>query len=193
LIHQFLNANQVILASGSPRRKELLEMANIEFKVIKPGIDEAHPENVKTKDVPEFLANKKCLKLQLKYKEACIIAADTLVLSEGRILEKPEAAWQAKEMLNSLSTKTHEVITGVAFYLKGQVYSFSESTQVSFGKLTTNEITYYIQKYKPFDKAGSYGIQEWIGLVGIEKINGCYYNVMGLPIHRLFKELNKHA
>ena len=174
--------DKIILASGSPRRKQLLEQAGYTFDVITTDVDETNPPGMAGELVPEFLAKKKAAAIEQLYPEAVIIAADTIVLLDGQILGKPRDAADAKAMLQSLSGKMHKVVTGVCVQKGTNQNCFSVVTEVYFRPLSTTQVDHYIDHYKPFDKAGSYAIQEWIGLVGIEKINGDYYNVMGLPV-----------
>ncbi len=174
--------DKIILASGSPRRKQLLEQAGYTFEVITTDVDETNPPGMAGELVPEFLAKKKAAAVEQSYPEAIIIAADTIVLLEGQILGKPKDAEDAKNMLQSLSGKMHKVVTGVCIQKGTKQNCFSVVTEVYFRPLSATQVEHYIDHYKPFDKAGSYAIQEWIGLVGIEKINGDYYNVMGLPV-----------
>jgi len=191
MITSKLNKQPILLASGSPRRKQLLEQAGLIFNVVKPNVEENHPEGVESKNIPVFLAEKKINEVVKTYPNHIIIAADTVVIHNGVILEKPKNTKEAFNMLSKLAGDTHKVVTGVAFNYKSKVYSFSEETTVFFKSLSPEEITYYINEYKPFDKAGAYGIQEWIGLIGIEKISGCYYNVMGLPVQTLLSKIQE--
>tara|TARA_B110000008_G_C16743549_1_gene473676 strand:+ start:203 stop:763 length:561 start_codon:yes stop_codon:yes gene_type:complete len=180
---------KIILASKSPRRKELLKLLDVKFSVEIREVDELYSEDLNKKDVAEYLANLKADSFIEVGKDQLIITADTIVLVEGKILGKPKNKNEAFQMLSSLSNKSHDVITGVCIKTSNKSTSFSTSTKVFFKALSSAEIEYYIDTYKPFDKAGSYGIQEWIGAVGISKIEGSYYNVVGLPIHELNKEL----
>ncbi|MCB0515145.1 MAG: Maf family protein [Chitinophagales bacterium] len=182
---------KLILASASPRRAQIMHMANLPFEVRPANIDESFPPDMPHAEVPVFLAKQKAQYLYTKlHPSNWIIAADTVVLLQNNILNKPADAAEAKTMLSQLSGRTHEVITGVAIQqANGNLFSFSTSTQVSFWQLSETQINYYIAQYQPFDKAGSYAIQEWIGAVGIKEIKGCYFNVMGLPVSRLVLEL----
>lgn len=188
-----LKKYNILLASKSPRRKEIMKMLSIPFTVITPGdSDESYPENMPKKDVPEFLALKKAAACKDKMDSTdLIITADTLVICDDRILGKPKNVSEAKEMLRMLSGKTHEVVTGVAVTTKELSSSFSSLSKVTFSRLTDEEIEYYVENYQPLDKAGAYGVQDWIGAVAVAEIQGSFYNVMGLPIHRLFKELKQ--
>jgi len=174
--------NKLILASGSPRRKQLLEQAHISFDVVVPDVDETNPPGMPGVEVPEFLARKKALAVAEHYPGRCILAADTVVLLGEEILGKPAGLAEAKAMLAKLSGRMHRVVTGVCLLAEGQLFSFSETTEVYFRPLLEQQIEAYVEQYRPLDKAGSYAIQEYIGIVGIEKIVGDYYNVMGLPV-----------
>ncbi|MCD6012824.1 MAG: maf protein [Flavipsychrobacter sp.] len=173
---------KIILASQSPRRKQLLEMAEIEFEVLVADVDETNPPGMSGEQVPEHLAKKKADAVSHLVNDAIVIAADTIVLLDHHILGKPRDEANAKEILRQLSGRMHKVVTGVCIRKGGKEKAFSVTTEVYFRKLTDEQITHYIIHYKPYDKAGAYAIQEWIGVLGIEKINGDYYNVMGLPI-----------
>jgi len=183
----------IILASQSPRRKQLLEWAEINFEVVVSNADESFPESLKTEDVAVFIAKKKARSIQQKIKDTgqIILAADTVVVLENKIIGKPADKNDAVEILQSLSGKTHKVITGVSI-LKGQKeIHFSDTTEVLFHELTHEQIQFYVDKYQPYDKAGAYAIQEWIGVIGIKSIKGDFYNVMGLPVSRVVQQLHK--
>ncbi|MCU4176174.1 Maf-like protein [Carboxylicivirga sp. N1Y90] len=183
---------KLILASQSPRRQELLKQLDIPFEVlVKPDVDEVYPQEMPSDEVPEFLAQHKAKAYaeELKNDETIVITADTIVVCNGKILGKPIDTADAFRMLQTLSNNEHEVITGVALSSSQKQYCFSVSTKVFFKALTDDEINHYICNYKPFDKAGAYGIQEWIGMVGIERIEGSYFNVVGLPVQKLYQEL----
>ena len=188
-----LKKYKVILASGSPRRHELLEGLGIDFKVeIIKDIDESYPENIPAKETSLYIARKKAEAYKsLTDSGHLVITADTVVVCNETVLGKPSNEEEAVKMLKLLSGKTHQVITGVAISTKEKTESFAVTTDVKFSAISDEEIYYYIDKYKPFDKAGAYGIQEWIGYIGVEYISGSYYNVMGLPIQRLYRELKK--
>ena len=188
-----LNKYQIILASGSPRRRELLEGLGLPFTVkCIDGIDESYPESLPAEETALFIAKKKSEAYKgLTDSGHLIITADTVVVCNDMVMGKPFNKNEAKKMLNMLSGKTHQVITGVTLATKEKTVSFSVSTDVRFTTLDKKEIEYYVDKYRPLDKAGAYGIQEWIGYVGVEYISGSYYNVMGLPIQRLYQELKK--
>lgn len=183
---------KLILGSKSPRRQELLRGLNYDFEIRTKETDEAYPENLSAETVPEYLSNKKAQALipDLETDEL-LITSDTLVIVNNEILGKPKDIVEAKEMLLKLSGKNHKVVTGVTLASSEKKHSFSVATTVFFKKLENSEIEFYIKKYKPFDKAGSYGIQEWIGYIGIEKIEGSYFNVMGLPVFELWEELKR--
>ena len=185
-----------ILASQSPRRKQLLTWADLEFDVVVSQADESYPADMEVQEVPVFIAKNKALAVQVKIKEAfplhdgkCIIAADTIVVLNKEIIGKPVDREDAISILTKLSGKTHQVITGVYLINGLEASSFSETTLVHFNPLTAAQIVYYIDRYKPYDKAGAYGIQDWIGVVGIQGIEGDFYNVMGLPVNKLLSYL----
>jgi septum formation protein len=187
-----------ILASQSPRRKTLLEWAEIPFEIIVSDIDESYPSSLAIEEVPVYIAKNKALAVKeiiLSTKPAlvnqCIIAADTVVVLDQTIIGKPTNKQEAIESLLSLSGQTHKVITGVVLLHQGQEISFSETTLVEFHVLTAEQIEFYVDKYKPYDKAGGYAIQEWIGVVGIKKITGDFYNVMGLPVSKLVQTIKQ--
>ena len=174
--------DKIILASQSPRRKQLMEAAEIAFEIVIADVDETNPPGMAGELVPEHLAKKKAAAIEADYPEAIIIAADTVVLLDGNILGKPKDAADAEHILSQLSGRVHRVVTGVCIQKGYKQHSFSTVTEVHFRKLSAEQIKHYVANYKPFDKAGAYAIQEWIGMIGIEKIDGDYYNVMGLPI-----------
>lgn len=187
---------KIFLASQSPRRKQLLEQAEIDFEIISAPTDEVFSAERNVLQVPLLLANEKAKKAwdQLNEKEkkdALVIAADTLVILEHQIIGKPKDERDAIRILKSLSGKTHFVITGVVLKTKEQTQYIQEKTEVVFRELSEPQILHYIKNYQPFDKAGAYAIQEWIGIIGIGKINGDYYNVMGLPINKVVLALNE--
>ncbi len=182
----------ILLASNSPRRQELLRNMGIDFKVeVKNGVDESYPPSLKAKNVPEYLAKKKAEAYAdlLADGKTMLITADTVVVADKQILGKPHDAAEAHTMLNLLQGNAHRVLTGVAITTRDKQVSFTVKTKVLMRALSHNIIDHYISTYKPFDKAGAYGIQEWIGLIGIDHIEGSYHNVMGLPTQRLFLEL----
>ncbi len=174
--------HKIILASQSPRRKQLMEMAELKFEILVADVDETNPPGMPASQVPEHLARKKADAVSLWVNDAIVIAADTLVLLDEHILGKPKDAAHAIDILKQLSGRMHTVVTGVCMRKENKEVCFSTTTEVYFRTLTDAQIEHYVSHYKPFDKAGAYAIQEWIGVTGIEKINGDYYNVMGLPI-----------
>ena len=187
-----------ILASQSPRRKTLLEWAEIPFEIIVSDADESYPTSLAIEEVPAFIAKNKALAVKemiLSTKPAlvdqCIIAADTVVVLDQKIIGKPTNKQEAINSLLALSGQTHKVITGVVLLHQGQEISFSETTLVEFHALTLEQIEFYVDKYQPYDKAGGYAIQEWIGVVGIKKITGDFYNVMGLPVSKLVQKIKQ--
>lgn len=186
-----INKYKLLLGSKSPRRRELLQKLRIPFHVVTiSGVDESFPPSMTASEVPQFLSGIKAdAYLDHLHDNEVIITADTLVILDDKILGKPKSLEEAMEMLRLLSGKTHQVVTGVTIANQEKRTSFSSTTKVSFTTLSEKEIRYYVDTFQPLDKAGAYGIQEWIGGVAVEKIDGSYYNVMGLPIHRLFKEL----
>ena len=187
-----LNKFHIILASKSPRRKQLLSELGITFDVQSMEVDEVFPLQLPVNEIPEYLAKLKAepFKNQLTDNDL-IITSDTIVTIENEVLGKPANYTEAFEMLQKLSGKGHEVATGVCLLSKNKEIIFTSVTEVYFKNFTKEEIDYYINQYKPYDKAGAYGIQEWIGHIGVEKIVGSYFNVMGLPIQRLYEELCK--
>ena len=181
--------DKIILASGSPRRRQLLEQAHVPFEVLAADIDETNPPGMPGHEVPVHLAVEKAKAIAAKYPQRAILAADTVVLLDDDILGKPTDRDDAKQMLTRLSGRVHVVVTGVCLLQGGVVDSFSVSTEVYFRLLSEAKIDFYLDHYQPYDKAGSYAIQEYIGIIGIEKINGDYYNVMGLPVGEVVKRL----
>ena len=182
---------KVLLASNSPRREELLRGIDIDFEIkVLPDIDESYPTDMPNEEVAEYVALKKARSYTNSLKEdELIITADTVVLLDNKIYGKPTNKKEAEEMLQNLSGKTHCVISGVCLTSTAKQTSFSVASDVEFSTLTNQEIEYYINRYAPFDKAGSYGVQEWIGYIGVKHISGSYFNIMGLPIQRLYREL----
>lgn len=192
LLHDKIKIYNVVLASRSPRRHTLLRELGIDFEVKINGVeDETYPSDIPINDVPEFLAKKKAIPFinELKTNDI-LITSDTIVVCCNEVIGKPVDRDNALDILKTLSGKKHTVITGVCFTSKALVHSFSVHTDVYFRNLTYDELNYYVDRFKPFDKAGAYGIQEWIGYVGVERIEGSYFNVMGLPVQRLYVELN---
>ena len=179
----------IILASQSPRRKELLALLDLNFTVEVREVNEVFPESLDVSKVAEYLAHLKAAAFTDIRTDQIIITADTVVILEEQILGKPKNKTEAVKMLESLSNRSHKVMTGVCIKSKDKTVSFSNTTKVFFKELASSEINYYIENYKPFDKAGSYGIQEWIGAIGITKIEGSYFNVVGLPVQELNEQL----
>ncbi|MBN9302293.1 MULTISPECIES: Maf-like protein [Dysgonomonas] len=188
-----LSRYNIILASNSPRRKELLSGLNIPYEIkTLPDIDESYPDNLTGEDIAIYIAKEKAnAYLDQLDENTLLITADTIVLLDGKVYGKPSDETDAKQMLRDLSGKTHQVMTGVCITTKDKQVSFGVSSEVRFSKLDDDEIEYYVSNYKPFDKAGAYGVQEWIGYVAVEYISGSYFNIMGLPIQRLYRELKK--
>ena len=182
----------VILASNSPRRKELLEKLQIPFTVQTVNVIEAIPAHISATETALYLANLKSTAHAHLAKNNIVITSDTIVLYNNSILGKPTSDNQAFDILKTLSGKTHNVITGICLRVNNELHSFDVSTEVSFGTIQPNEIKHYVQSGLASDKAGAYGIQDWIGMIGVEKINGSYYNVMGLPVYELYLNLKKH-
>lgn len=184
----------LILSSNSPRRQELLAGLDIPYKVfVIDGIDESYPDDLPAEEIAEHIAVKKAVPYadNLQGNENIVLTADTIVVCDGRVMGKPKDNADACQMLRFLSGKTHQVYTGVCLTTQHEQRHFTVRTDVTFRTLEDSEINHYVEKYKPFDKAGAYGIQEWIGYVGITGINGSYYNVMGLPVQRIYEELKK--
>ena len=188
----------LILASQSPRRQMLLTWADVPFEVIVSDSDETYPASLDLNEVPVYIAKNKAQavyeKIILSYPQHSnknIVAADTIVVLDGNVLGKPANKAEAIASLTALSGKTHRVITGVVLIYHGKEYTFSETTLVTFNLLTLDQIEYYVENYKPYDKAGGYAIQEWIGVVGIQSIEGDFYNVMGLPVSKLLQKIKQ--
>lgn len=179
----------IVLASGSPRRKELLAGLDIPFVVETKEVDEIYPTHLQKNEITEYLAQLKSEAFTDLDKNTLVITADTLVWQHNKAVMKPKNRGEALEMLSSLSDTSHEVYTSVCLKSKNKMCVFSDLTTVYFEKLSLGEIEYYVDTYKPYDKAGAYGAQDWIGQVAIKKLEGSYFNVMGLPVHRLYKEL----
>lgn len=179
----------IILASKSPRRHQLLRESGFEFVIAEIEVDEDFPSDLKKQEVAEYLANKKAMHYTQTIHPSVLVCADTIVCIEDQILNKPADREEAFSMLRFLSGKTHEVYTGVCLKNENRIHTFSEKSEVTFYALTDHEIWHYIDHYAPFDKAGSYGVQDWMGYCGVKKINGCFYNVMGFPVSRFYHEL----
>lgn len=188
-----LKKYKVILASNSPRRKELLAGLGVDYEVITlPDIDESYPKSLQGADIPLYIAKNKANAYQTMIQpDELMITADTIVWLDGKVLGKPEDREDALQMLREMSGRTHEVFTGVCITTTEWQHSFTAQTEVRFSVLSEEEITFYVDKFQPMDKAGAYGVQEWIGFIGVENISGSYYNVMGLPIQKLYKKLKE--
>ena len=186
-----LKKYKIKLASNSPRRRELLAGLGLDFEVkLLPGIDESYPERLPGEEIPVYIARKKAEAYRRDIgPDELIITADTIVYIDGQVLGKPADAEEARRMLRQLSGRTHQVITGVCLTTADRQKAFSAVTDVTFDTLGDEEIDYYIEHYRPYDKAGAYGVQEWIGFVGVSRLEGSYFNVMGLPVQRLYREL----
>ncbi|MDB5119703.1 MAG: septum formation inhibitor Maf [Sphingobacteriales bacterium] len=182
---------QIILASKSPRRQELLKLMGIDFKVVLKDVDESYPEGLKPHEVALYIAKKKAHAFDEVLTNEIVVTADTIVVVDDLILGKPENEAHAFEILSQLSGRKHEVITAVSLISHKGLHSFFDTTEVYFKLLSEEQIRYYISTSQPMDKAGAYGIQDWIGLIGIEKIVGSYTNVVGLPTEKLYEQLSK--
>ena len=183
---------KIILASNSPRRKELLGGLGVDFEVrVMKGVDEAYPDTLPAKDVAEYISREKASVYDVADDEL-LITADTVVIVGDDILGKPKDADDAHRMLREISGRTHQVVTGVCLTTAKEQRSFSVVTDVTFKQLSDEEIDFYIRNHRPYDKAGAYGIQEWIGYIGVTGLNGSYYNVMGFPVQRVYEELTGH-
>lgn len=186
-----LNKYEIVLASNLPIRKELLQRMGVNFKVRTLfGIDESYPDSLRGEDIVCYISRNKAKAYQSSMApNELLITADTIVYVDGEVMGKPKNAEQAKEMLHKLSGKTHQVITGVTIVTAKRTENFGVTSQVKFTNITDEEINFYVDNYLPFDKAGAYGIQEWIGIVAVEEIKGSYFNVVGLPVQRLYQKL----
>jgi septum formation protein len=192
MLNEKFKNNRIILASGSPRRQQFLKELDVDFEIQLKDIEEIYPEHLQAEEITNFLAKLKASAFVLDLDDNDIlITSDTIVWLNNKALGKPKDYDDAFEMLSEMSGKTHKVITSVCLKTIDKEIVFYEETLVTFTTLSSDEIKYYLDNYEPFDKAGSYGIQEWIGLVAIEKIEGSYANVVGLPTHRLYEELMK--
>lgn len=188
-----LKKYEILLASNSPRRRELLAGLDIDYRVTAlPEVDESYPNTLSGEEIPLYISQEKAAAYRCFMKDnTLLITADTIVWLDGKVYGKPRDTADAKAMLQALSGKTHTVITGVTLTSLQKQISFAVSTEVTFAALDDDEIDYYVEKYRPLDKAGAYGVQEWIGYIGVTGLKGSYYNVMGLPIQRLYTELKK--
>lgn len=182
---------KIILASNSPRRKELLAGLDVDFEVrVLKGIDESYPAELPTKQIAQYISQKKAAAYRNTIaSDELVITADTIVILGDEVMGKPKDEADACRMLRELSGMTHQVITGVTLTTTEKQHSFSVETDVTFKEFSEEEIVYYVKKYQPMDKAGSYGIQEWIGYVGVTSLQGSYFNVMGLPVQRIYEAL----
>ena len=185
--------NTIILASQSPRRKQLLEWAEVPFEVVVQDTDERYPADLQPADVAVHIARNKALAVQAMRPGRLVLAADTIVVLGDRIIGKPLNREEAIAILSDLSGNRHHVVTGVVIREHEREVAFADITEVVFHELTIDQISFYVDKYKPYDKAGAYAIQEWIGVVGIQSIHGDFYNVMGLPVSRVVQELSRFA
>ena len=188
-----LEKYKVILASGSPRRRELMAGLAVNYEVrILPDVDESYPDTLQGEEIPLYIAKEKAdAYIPMMQPDELIITADTIVWLDGKVLGKPRDREDALQMLRTMSGRTHEVFTGVCITTTDWQRSFTAQTEVRFATLSEDEIIYYVDNFKPMDKAGAYGVQEWIGFIGVENISGSYYNIMGLPVQRLYRELLK--
>ena len=194
MLNTILKDYKIILASGSPRRQQFFKDLDLDFEIRLKEIEEVYPPNLREEDITDYLAVLKsdAFEGELKDREI-LITSDTIVWHENKALGKPKDDKDAFAMLKSLSNKTHKVITSVCFKTKDKIEVISDTTHVTFNELSDAQIQYYLEKYQPYDKAGSYGIQEWIGFVGVSKIDGSYANVMGLPVDKVYDYLSKLA
>lgn len=188
-----LEKYKVILASGSPRRRELMAGLGMNYEVrILPDVDESYPDTLQGEEIPLYIAKEKAdAYIPMMQPDELIITADTIVWLDGKVLGKPRDREDALQMLRTMSGRTHEVFTGVCITTTDWQRSFTAQTKVRFATLSEDEIIYYVDNFKPMDKAGAYGVQEWIGFIGVENISGSYYNIMGLPVQKLYRELLK--
>lgn len=194
MLKEKLKDYTVVLASGSPRRQQFLRDLDVNFEIRLKEVDEVYPETLKGAEITDYLAELKAAALGDSLSDdEILITSDTIVWHENKALGKPKDKEDAFDMIKSLSGKTHEVITSVCIKNAGNSETFNETTRVTFNPLTDEEIAYYLEEYKPYDKAGSYGIQEWIGLVAIARIEGSYANVVGLPVDKVYQHLLKFA
>lgn len=193
MLKEKLQHKRIILASGSPRRQQFFREMDIDFTIQIKEVEEIYPKELEASAITKFLAELKANAFDSLEENELLITSDTIVWHENKALGKPKDAQDAFQMLQSLSGKTHEVITSVCFKTKNTLETLTETTKVTFNSLTDEAIHYYISNYKPFDKAGSYGIQEWIGLIGISKIEGSYTNVVGLPVEKVYQKLYQYV
>ena len=187
-----LEKYKVILASGSPRRRELMAGLGVNYEVrILPDVDESYPDTLQGEEIPLYIAKEKAdAYIPMMQPDELIITADTIVWLDGKVLGKPRDREDALQMLRTMSGRTHKVFTGVCITTTDWQRSFTAQTEVRFATLSEDEIIYYVDNFKPMDKAGAYGVQEWIGFIGVENISGSYYNIMGLPVQKLYREFS---
>ncbi len=193
MLHEKLKDFHIILGSGSPRRHYLLNELGIEYEIrVNNDLEETYPARLSRQEIPVYLAELKSTAIMKEVpRDTLLITADTIVWLDGKVINKPKGRADAVNILNRLSGNMHEVLTGVCLRTAERMHSFHATSRVWFARLDVKEINYYIDQYKPFDKAGAYGVQEWIGYIGIEKIEGSYFNVMGLPIQKVYHELKE--
>ena len=190
MLNKKLENYNIILASGSPRRQQFLKDLGVDFTIKTKEVDEIYPKYLHGSEITNYLAELKAAAFEGELTENdLLITADTIVRFRGKVLGKPKDADDAKKMLNELSGNVHEVISSIALTSIDKQRTFSDTTLVYFKKLSDQEIDFYINNYKPFDKAGAYGIQEWLGFIAVEKLEGSYFNVMGFPVHKFYKEI----
>lgn len=193
MLKEKLNKYSIILASGSPRRQQFFKEMDVDFTIQLKEIEEIYPKNLKSEEITNYLSELKASAFENLTKNDLLITSDTIVWHEEKALGKPKDYEDAFKMLSSMSGKTHQVITSVSFKTSEKIETIHEVTKVTFKELAASEINYYLDNYKPFDKAGSYGIQEWIGLIAITKIEGSYSNVVGLPVEKVYTKLLSYA
>ncbi len=193
MLKEILKDHTIILASGSPRRQQFFKDLDLDFTIQVKEIEEVYPDHLEAEEISDYLAQLKAKAFTDLKSNAILITSDTIVWHKNKALGKPKNLDEAKQMIASLSNDTHTVITSVCFRTNKQVKVVNHTTKVTFKKLTTEEITYYVDTYQPLDKAGAYGIQEWIGFIGITTIEGSYFNVMGLPTHLVYETLTSLA
>jgi septum formation protein len=193
MLNEILKGYRIVLASQSPRRQYLLKELGLDFEIMaNSDTDEKYPQELAREEIPVYLAEMKAdMAMPSIPDKTLLITADTIVWLNGKVINKPTGYADALKMLEELSGEMHEVLTGVCLSTNQKRHSFHTSTLVYFGNLSKEEIKYYVEQYRPYDKAGAYGIQEWIGYIGIERIEGSYFNVMGLPVQELYREMIK--
>lgn len=191
MLRSILKGKDIILASGSPRRQNFFKELDIDFRIDVRSIDEQYPHDLQREAITDYLVQQKANAFPDLKKDQILITSDTIVWHEGAALNKPESRKEAVQMISSLSGKTHEVITSVAMTTAKEQKIINDNTKVSFKNLSSAEIDYYIDHYEPYDKAGGYGIQEWFGYIAVTRIEGSYFNVMGMPLHKVYETLSK--